>query len=417
MPPTRWVAALSLVYLGLFSGWFGPIQVLLAEQAEQVSPDHKAVVLGWVLGAGGAVSTVCCPVFGALSDRTRLRMGRRLPWILGGAAGGALSLWVLSLAHDVASMLLSWCGVQLFFNAMFAAVTAAVPDQVPVRRRGLVGGMLAIAQTLGAVLGAGIAAVTGSIASGYLVTIAVLLVLTIPYALGSRDLALPAEHVVPPLRPARFARSFWISPRRHPDFAWAWLTRFLVNTGSGLAIVYLLYYLTDALGYGDKAAASRVFFLTALYAVVTVLTTAVGGHLSDRLGRRKVFVVCSGMVGGVALLVLGGTQSWPGVLIAVFVLGIGYGIYSSVDFALVTQLLPQAQDRAKDLGVINIAATLPQVFAPLLAGAILGVVGVLGGPVDTHGHSWSAGYGAIYGCSFALLMLGAVLVTRIRSVR
>lgn len=417
MPPARWVVALSLVELGLFAGWFGPIQVLLAEQAEQVSPDHKTTVLGWVLGAGAVVATVSCPVFGALSDRTRLRMGRRLPWVLVGGMGGALSLLLLSVAQDVALMLVSWCAVQLFFNAVYAAVTAAVPDQVPAERRGLVGAMLAIAQTLGAVAGAGIAAASRSVSSGYLVTIAVLLVLTIPYAVSSRDLALPEDHVTPPLRTAAFARSFWVSPRRHPDFAWAWLTRFLVNTGSGLAIVYLLFYLTDALGYAERSAAARVFVLTAVYAAVTVCTTAVGGVLSDRLGRRKVFVVCAGLVGATATLMLGGIQTWPGALAAVGVLGIGYGIYSSVDFALVTQVLPQARDRAKDLGVISIADTLPQVFAPGMAAAILGTVALLGGSVQTHGRSWSVGYGAIYGVSSLLIVLGALLVTRIRAVR
>ena len=111
-PPWRWVVALSLVNLGIMSGWFGPIQVLLAEQAREISPEHKEQVLGWVLGVGAFVSTVCNPLFGAFSDRTTLRIGRRLPWILVGAAGGSLSLLVLSVADSVPMMMLGWCGVQ-----------------------------------------------------------------------------------------------------------------------------------------------------------------------------------------------------------------------------------------------------------------------------------------------------------------
>ena len=70
--------------------------MLLAEQAARSHPTHKEGVLSLVLRAGAIVSTICNPVFGAFSDRTTLRVGRRLPWVLGGAAGGALSLLVLS---------------------------------------------------------------------------------------------------------------------------------------------------------------------------------------------------------------------------------------------------------------------------------------------------------------------------------
>ena len=408
--------ALSLVNLGVMSGWFGPIQVLLAEQAREISPEHKEQVLGWVLGVGAFVSTVCNPLFGAFSDRTTLRMGRRLPWILVGAAGGSLSLLVLSVAESVPMMMLGWCGVQAFLNAMYAAVTAAVPDQVPEGRRGLVGGFLAIAQTLGVVAGVGIAAVTGSIAAGYLVTIVVLVALSLPYALNSRDLALPEDYRPVPFRLGSFLRSFWISPRRYPDFAWAWLTRFLVNTGNYIGTMYLLYYVTDGLGFSEDAGPDKVFVLTVLYAGTMVVTTAFGGAWSDRLGRRKIFVIWSGVVAGTATLILAIPQTYGAALVAAAVLGIGYGIYTAVDFALITQVLPGAEERAKDLGVINIANALPQVLAPILAGTILAVVRSSGGTVATQGETWSMGYAAVYGFAFLVSILGSVFVTRIKSV-
>ena len=84
-PPGRWIAAITLASIGLWAGFFGPIQVLLAQQAEAISPDDKKVVLAVVLGLGAFVSVVCNPVFGAFSDRTTLRAGRRLPWVAGGA--------------------------------------------------------------------------------------------------------------------------------------------------------------------------------------------------------------------------------------------------------------------------------------------------------------------------------------------
>lgn len=415
-PPGRWVVALSLVNLGIMSGWFGPIQVLLAEQATAIAPGQKEAVLSLVLGVGAAVSTICNPLFGAFSDRTTWRRGRRLPWILIGAGGGALSLLALSMATTVPAMLLGWCGTQLFLNAMFAAVMAAVPDQVPVERRGLIGGVVAISQTVGIVGGVAIASVTGSIAAGYLATLAALLLLTLPYALDSRDLPLPADYRPPPFALGPFLRSFWISPRQHPDFAWAWITRFLVNLGNYVATLYLLFYVIDGLGVPEEEAAGRVLVLTALYAATTVATTAVFGHWSDRIGRRKIFVIWSGIVSGVASLVLAIAQSWPAAVVAAIILGCAFGIYTAVDFAMITQVLPDAVERAKDLGVINIANALPQVLAPVVAGIILTLVAAGGGSVATYGEGWSLGYGAVYLFSFAVSILGSVLVTRIRSV-
>jgi MFS family permease len=414
-PPARWVAFLTLASIGLWAGFFGPIQVLLAQQAEAISPADKKEILSLVLGVGAATSVVCNPVFGAFSDRTTLRMGRRLPWIVGGALGGAAALAVLAAADSVLVMALGWCGVQASLNAMLAAVTATVPDQVPVAQRGRVGGILAVAQTVGVVAGTGIASAADSIAAGYLVTAAVLLLLTVPYSLSSRDLPLPVS-AREPFAVRRFAASFWISPRRHPDFAWAWITRFLVNLGNALGLLYLLYFLQDVVGYSSDDAADRVFLLTAVYAVTLVLTTVVFGVWSDRVGRRKVFVIWSGVVAGSAALVLGVGQSWAAALVGAAVMGCGFGIYIAVDFALITQVLPGAEDRAKDLGVINIANALPQVLAPALAAVVLGVVEAAGGAVETGGSGFSPGYFTLYAVAFGVSVLGSVFVTRIRSV-
>ena len=415
-PPGRWIGAITLASIGLWAGFFGPIQVLLAQQAEEISADDKKTILAVVLGLGAFVSVVCNPVFGAFSDRTTLRAGRRLPWVAGGAVGGALSLLLLAVADNVVVMALGWCGVQATLNAMLAAVTATVPDQVPVGERGRVGGILAIAQTVGVVGGTGIASATGSIAAGYVVTAVALVLLTLPYCWDSRDVSLAADERPAAFDWGAFVRSFWVSPRAHPDFAWAWLTRFLVNLGNALGLLYLLYYLQDVIGVDKGEADDRVFLLTAIYAAVIIATTVVFGVWSDRTGKRKVFVIWSGVVAALASLLLAVGQSWPAAVVAAVLMGIGYGIYTSVDFALITQVLPGAEDRAKDLGVINIANALPQVFAPFIAALILLVVEAAGGVTETHGDRFSVGYCVLYAVSFAVAILGSVFVTRIRSV-
>lgn len=391
--PARWTALLSLATLGLFTAFYGPIQVLLGRQAEELAPADKELALGVVVGLGAAVSMVANPLFGALSDRTTWRAGRRLPWTAIGAAGGAASLVLLSVAPNLVVMALGWACAQLTLNAMYAAVVAAVPDQAPRHQRGLVGGWVGAGQTLGIVAGSGLAAAVGGITAGYLVCAGFLLVATVPYLLLRRDTVLDG----PP--PAFSWRAFWISPRRHPDFGWAWLTRFLINLGNSIAIVYLLYFLQDAVGHDDPD--GGVFVLTAVYAATLLSTVVIGGAWSDRTGRRRVFVSGAGAVMSVAALLLAFWPTWTGALVAAAVLGLGYGVYLSVDFALLTEVLPAAADRGKDLGVVNVAATLPQVLAPALAA-----------PVVTH----LGGYPVLYVVAAAVGLAGSVLVYRIRSV-
>lgn len=398
-PGGRWVGALSLANLGVWVGWFGPLQLLLARQAEQLAPDHKASALALVTGLGAAVSMVANPVFGALSDRTTLRAGRRIPWVVAGVAGGAAGLVVLSLATSLTTVIAGWCLVQLALNAAFAALTAAVPDQVPPRQRGLVGGWLGVSQVVGILIGTALATVAGGITAGYLACAAFSVLAALPYVLMRRDWAL-APAARPALRWRTFLTGFWIDPRRHPDFGWAWLTRFLMNLSYSISTMYLLYYLTDAVHYeGD--ADTGVLILTALNALALLSTVVISGVRSDRSGRRKSYVIRSGLVIAAATLLLAVWQTWTGAIVASLVLGLGFGVYTAVDFALLTDVLPTAEDRGKDLGVINIANSMPQVLAPVIAA-----------PVVTH----LGGYPALYALAGGLAVAGSVLVRRIRSV-
>ncbi|MEU8969065.1 MFS transporter [Streptomyces monashensis] len=396
-----WTAALSLANGAIWVGWFGPLQILLASQAKDFAPGSgmsKETMLAWVTGAGAVVSLVANPFFGALSDRTTARRGRRTPWIVAGAAGGALSLLLLARAGGMWSMAAGWCLVQLTLNAAFAAVTAAVPDRVPRRQRGAVGGWLGAAQILGVVGGTGLATAAGGIGAGYVACAVCTVAGVLPYVLRYPDLRLSARDR-PPWSRRAFLAGFWLSPRRYPDLGWAWLTRFLINLSNSLVLLYLLYYLRDRLRYADPD--RGVLILTAVNSLTLVATVVVGGVWSDRVGRRKPFVVWSGVLMAVATAALAGWQTWPGAIVASAVLGVGFGVFTSVDFALMTDVLPKALDRGKDLGVINVANALPQVAAPALAAPIVTYLG---------------GYRVLYLVAAVIGLAGSVLVGRIRGV-
>ncbi|MGW0531917.1 MFS transporter [Streptomyces sp. NPDC003032] len=395
-----WVGSLSVANGAIWVGWYGPLQILLALQAEDLAPagTSKETVLAWVTGAGAVVSLIANPLFGAVSDRTTSRWGRRTPWIVAGTATGAAALLLLSAADSVWGMAAGWCLVQLTLNAAFAAVTAAVPDRVPRLQRGSVGGWLGAAQLLGVVVGTGLATVAGGTVAGYAACAVFTVAGVLPYVVRHRDLRLAAADR-PPWNRRAFLTGFWLSPRRHPDLGWAWLTRFLINVSNSVVLLYLLYFLRDRLHHADPE--GGVLILTAVNGATMLATVVVGGAWSDRVGRRKPFVMWAGTLMAVATGLLALWQTWPGAIVAAAVLGVGFGVFTSVDFALMTDVLPKAMDRGKDLGVINIANSLPQVAAPALAA-----------PVVTH----LGGYRVLYLAAAVIGLAGAFLVRRIKGV-
>ncbi|SEB97259.1 MFS transporter [Streptomyces sp. TLI_105] len=394
-----WTAGLSLATLAVFMAFMTPIQILLPLQLEHIDPHDKNAALSLVTGLGALVAVLANPLAGAWSDRTTSRFGRRRPWILGGALVGAAGLAVTAAQHTVAGVAVGWCLAQAGLNAMLAGVSTPIADRVPLAQRAQVSGWTGLTQSVGLVLGALITTllVTG-VRSGY-VTIALLtVVLALPFVLRQTEPALPRA-----LRPAfdarAFARSFRPSPRRHPDFGWAWLTRFLINLGNALGTLYLFYFLADAVHYDDPG--TGVLILTVVYTLCAALTAVPVGVLSDRSGRRKGFVVLCSLVMAAAALLLALLHTWPSALVAAAVLGAGYGVYLAVDQALVTQVLPEAADRAKDLGVINIANSGPQVLAPALASPVIAHLG---------------GYTGLYAAAALVILLGGLLVGRVRGV-
>jgi MFS family permease len=251
-------------------------------------------------------------------------------------------------------------------------------------------------QVLGVVLGTVLVTVfvTG-VRSGYVAVALAVVVLTLPFPLSTADDRLSRAD-----RPRFNRRSFWVSPRQYPDFAWAFSTRFLVGLGNSLGTLYLLYFLTDKVKLADPNAGLLVLIL--IYTAGLITTTVLAGRRSDRTGRRRSFVVVSGVVMAVAALMLVVAPTWPVAMAAAAVLGGGYGMYLAVDAALITQVLPTATGRAKDLGIINIANSAPQVIAPALAGPIVAHFG---------------GYPVLYTATAVVTLAGGVFIYRVRSVR
>jgi MFS family permease len=405
-----WVAGLGLASLGMWMAAYTPFQVLLPTQLQDIDPHGKIVALAVVTGLGAISSGAATPIAGALSDNTTSRYafgrmaGRRHRWTLGMAVLAAVCLVALSQMKTVAGVAILWVIFSAFQNGEFASLSAAIPDHVPVRQRATVAGWVGMPQALGLVVGTIlVVAVFTGLTSGYLVLAVAMVVLVLPFVLLTPDYPLAKEHSRP-FSWRELGRSYWISPREYPDFAWAWFTRFLMSLAIAMGTLYLLYFLRDKIHYArlfpGQDAADGLLILIVIYTAGVVLTAIVGGMISDRLGRRKTMVLISGIVIAAAALLLTFVETWTASIGAAVLFGIGFGCYLAVDQALITQVLPAARDRAKDLGIINIALVCPQAIGSLIAAPLVSL----------------GGYPTLFAGTAVVAVLGAVLVWNIKSV-
>jgi MFS family permease len=185
---------------------------------------------------------------------------------------------------------------------------------------------------------------------------------------------LPDQHLrtkPPAMKTREWISTLWVNPRRHPDFAFAWWSRFLITLATFMFTAFRLFYMQDRLGLSLEDAPSAVSLGVLIYTIALVASGWVAGKISDRTGRRKIFVAGSTLLFAIGTIMLAFVSSVSGFYLVEAVLGIAYGIYIGVDLALVVDVLPNPDDAGKDLGVFNMANALPQSAAPGLGAALL----------------------------------------------
>ncbi len=347
--------------------------LLLPAKIAQIAPSSQTTTFVLLSGLGALASILTNPLAGALSDRTTSLLGRRFPWLLIGMALLLLAMLTLASASTMWLLGVGAVSLQVAINVLLAALSALIADQVPLTQRATVSAFGGMAPLVGGLLGQ---ILVGQVIhdpnTAFLVLGLISVVCLLAFCLVLREQPLPKEAAAA-FRYQDLARSLWLSPRKYPDFALVWVARCLVFLASTTVINYLFYYLQAENLFSPVTAASGVQQFFTVYVVAIGCASLVCGRISDRLQRRKPFVIGGSlcMAVGVALLAL--VPLWSVVLAASGIIGAGFGGYLGVDLALASQLLPTARHRGKDLGLMNMAIFLPMVLATGIASVTLGV--------------------------------------------
>jgi MFS family permease len=410
-PPAGRISRLRHVALGTF--WFGnnfistPVYTILLQLqvAEVIAKNSQGVAIGVATGIGGLFAMILPPAIGALSDHLHTPWGRRRPIMVAGVLGVVLALVIMWNAHSYPPLLVGFVLVVAFLNVCGGAYAGIIPDLVDGSEIGAASGLLGLFVQLGSVASLLVTLILSSsgqirLTYGVIIVVAILSLLpTLWAASGER------EHTVPDRRSIDlrdFLRPLWSG-----DFGWAFFTRFLNLSAFYAVLPFLFLSFRDLFGIAQPATITSLFEL--IVTVVAVPCAILGGILSDRHGRKPFVYAAGGLQALVLLVFLAGSSiPLPLVMVLGAVYGIGYGSYSSVDWALGIDTLPDRDRPAKDLGLYHVADALPRVLLPLLVGVGLDAL---------NSTAPNAGYRALFLFAAVLYAGGSLLVSRIRSVR
>lgn len=405
----RYIWFMVLAQFGVFVAFITPIAISLAVRVGQLAPDREEY-LGYITGAGALVVMLTSPLFGTLSDRTRTRLGRRRPWMIGGTVLGVISLVVMATAPNILLLGFGWILAQLGWGQVLSNLQISTADRLPESQRGKVAGLTGFSTQIAPVFGV-------IIASGF--TRDNLLLFLIPGAIGVVLVALFVVLVHEDdsrarVYPERFSfaslfSKYVYNPRKYPDYSWNWIARFLFYFGLTLNTTFTAFFFASRLGVDVADVGGVIAALGGAGVLATTAGALGGGFLSDRLKRRRAIVLVGAILFAAGAVVMALAPSLPFIVVGSLLVSMGIGTFAAVDQALLLDVLPEKEtDAGRFMGITGFATSIPQAFAPLIAPVFLAIGVVAGGEKN---------YTLLYIVAAACTLLGGIAVLRIRSVR
>ncbi|SFR92784.1 Na+/melibiose symporter [Microbacterium sp. cf046] len=364
----------------------------------------RAQSLSIIASIGVVLTMLIQPLVGLASDRTRSRLGRRAPWILFGTLAGAVLLVGVRFAPTIAILGLLWMTAQAILNTASGPLVATVADRMPENRRGTASALGGFGNFFGGVLGgvgAGLLFATVGL-DMYFVLAAFVAFAGLMFVIFARD-ASSKDLAVEKLHWKEFLLGFTVALRSR-NFRWVWVARILLTFGYAVSTALALYmmqsYIRPALSVAE---ASQMAGLLALAGVpFMIIAVLVAGKLSDKLQKRRSFVIFSSALMALSMLIPIISPTLPALFLQAIIGGIAFGTYLPVDQALFIDVLPDQKSAGRDLGVAALGSNLGQALGPALAGAVVAITGA---------------YLGVWIAAFVLVLLAAVAVIPLKGVK
>ncbi|KAA8827149.1 MFS transporter [Bifidobacterium tissieri] len=387
--------------------WMGPLiaglSVLLPQRFRDEAVANPTALIAQINAVGAFVALVANLLFGAFSDRSRSRFGRRTPFMIFGSVLAGMCLFLVSTTKVTALILLFWSGVQLGLNALLAPFLAVLSDRVPESQRARMSAAYGFGMSIGSTLGTMIGA--------FFISNQTMGFLIVGIGLGANGLLTvliwPKEPSAVDLPSAPFSvrslvKSFTPPTRDCADFYKALVGRLLIMMGYYMIYSYQLYVIEDYVGKSAEDAAKLIAAFSAISMVVTMVSMLLAATISDRLGRRKPMVILCALLIVVGFIVPLVSPTVTSLYVMTIFCSLGMGIYNTCDQALNVDVLPSKDEAGKDLGILNLSNTFGQIFGPIVTSTIVGV---------------SGGYAMAFPVAIVFLLASTVFIATIRKAR
>lgn len=438
--------ALNLFWFANNIHWNALLSIMIPAAVATLLPfQDKGLNFALVVAPGTLIAFFVNPLVGSLSDYARFKLGRRRPFMLIGTVVNVVALvgfgmlcfladGSLAITTVLVGMVLFFALIQFSNNFANAPWSAIIADKVPEKQRGSASGFYGLMTLLGTAVGVELAAAlvpynsasnqpppnTGTFRTSLLVVFGLLALIQVVFV----ALTVLTVKERPPAEPRRFTWStflsrFTLEPGKYPDFTWILLTRLLIMTGIWAINFFLLYYFQDVLGIASGKPATAFGIITVstpgqalavflpLVLVCSALTVYAAGWLSDRVGRKKLVYLSGAMMTVVALIFIF-LQNFPAALVAALFFGLGFGAYTSVDWALATDVLPPTDEAGKNMGIWSAAGIIPQVIGVTVGGLLTFAFQKLPNHI---------GYTALFGFTVVLFLMGTLLVAQVKGAK
>lgn len=316
-------------------------------------------------------------MFGNFSDRSRSRFGRRTPWIVFGAVLGGVTLFLTGMTTNPILLTVLYCLCMFGLNAMIAPCVAILSDRVPSGIRGTMSAFYGAGSTVGAPIGVMLGAVFitnmvpgFAVAGVFMFLGGFVAVLIFPKEEAADYLPKGdsgVKDIVMSFRPPRFSTAH--------DFYKAFAGRVCMLLSYQMITAYQLYIVQNYVGQSTEDSAVTISVMSTITMVVGLVGSVAAGPFSDFIGRRKVPVVVASVCFAIGIAMPWIMPTSMGMYLYAAIAGLGYGVYTSVDQALLVDVLPNKEEAGKDLGILNLATTLGQMLGPVIMSSVVLALG------------------------------------------
>ena len=405
--PIRELLRISLYWLGL-SSIFAGLNTILTGRLEftgLVPADQAGRALFAVEISGAIIAVLVQPTIGSISDYTVSRWGRRKPYIFIGSLLDVVFLVGIATSNTLLAIAAFIALLQFSSNLAQGPFQGYVPDLVPAEQVGLASALVGLMQVLGNVAGfviGGIAVATNNFALG-LVALAVLeLVTMLSVVIRVREGGRVKSREGRSWRSVA-AEAWGTDILREHSFLWLVASRLAILMAGAVLIHLATFYLARSMGLDQRDSGITIIAVVGLVALGTVIAVIPAGRMSDRVGRKPV-IWSSCAIGAIGLATVAIAPNLPVAFAGAFLYGLSAGIFVSVDWALMTDIIPKASS-GRYMGLSNVATASSGILAVALGGTVMDVVG---GPEGPRAALWMA---------VGLMGLGALLLRPVREGR